>query len=250
MTTEAIGNNRSAQAEYYEATANQYNAMHVNEGDEHFVAMEYMLGLFVTLSIGTVLDVGCGTGRAIRFIADRRPGVEVYGIEPVAALLHQAASGGGKVIQGSGDRLPFADGSFDAVCSTALLHHVPQPDLVVAEMCRVARKGVFISDGNRFGHRPPAVRVVKLVAWRLGLWGTLNHIQTRGRGYRCSEGDGVSYSYSVYDSMPLLSSWADRVLAFPTSPGSSGTWLGPLLSSEHVLVAAVKEPDGPGWAGR
>lgn len=50
--------------------------------------------------------------------------------------------------------------------------------------------------------------------------------------------------------MPLLASWADRVLTVPTTPASRGSLLGPLLSSPHVLIAAVREPDGPGWAGR
>ena len=38
-------------------------------------------------------------------------------------------------------QLPFELGSFDLVCERAVLHHVPRPELVLAEMTRVTRPG-------------------------------------------------------------------------------------------------------------
>jgi ubiquinone/menaquinone biosynthesis C-methylase UbiE len=45
-------------------------------------------------------------------------------------------------------RLPFADGSFDVVTSSMLLHHLNRPDAIAAlrEMGRVARRGVIVND--------------------------------------------------------------------------------------------------------
>jgi hypothetical protein len=54
------------------------------------------------------------------------------------------------------------------------------------------------------------------------------------------EGDGVCYSYSVYDSLPVLERWADRIFLVPTSPSPVG-WFHPLFGSVHVLVCAVRD---------
>jgi len=55
------------------------------------------------------------------------------------------------LLMASGDALPFADNSFDAVCEFGILYHVPEPVRVIQEMLRVARHVVVISDANRFG---------------------------------------------------------------------------------------------------
>ena len=65
-------------------------------------------------------------------------------------------------------------------------------------MMRVARKGVSLSDSNIFGQGRSPVRILKLTFYCMGLWKLLKLIQTRGRGYAISEGDGLAYSYSVY----------------------------------------------------
>ena len=53
------------QRRYYAATANQYEAMHVNEGDEHFFALSFLVASITYLDVKSVLDIGSGTGRAI-----------------------------------------------------------------------------------------------------------------------------------------------------------------------------------------
>jgi ubiquinone/menaquinone biosynthesis C-methylase UbiE len=44
--------------------------------------------------------------------------------------------------------LPFADGSFGAVISNSIVHHIPEPGRVLAEMVRVLRPGgvLFVRD--------------------------------------------------------------------------------------------------------
>ncbi len=56
-------------------------------------------------------------------------------------------------MRGSGDALPFEDGSFDLVLTVAALHHIAEPGAVratLAEMARVCRPGgrIVVWDHN------------------------------------------------------------------------------------------------------
>jgi len=73
-------------SDYYQKTAAQYDRWHVQEGDQHFVALNYLSHLMKAIGATSVLDVGTGTGRAIRYISERLPDVKIVGIEPDAAL--------------------------------------------------------------------------------------------------------------------------------------------------------------------
>jgi SAM-dependent methyltransferase len=218
--------------------------MHVSAGDEHLVAAKYMSYLLDDLGVTSLLDVGTGTGRAIKFLLPRHPNVRLAGIEPVQALIDEAVKGGvppGVITPGRGEALPYEDEAFDAVCEFGALHHVSKPNEVIGEMLRVARKAVFISDTNRFGRGSHHSRLAKVGLASVGLWRLADWVKTRGKGFAISEGDGVAYSYSVFDSMSLLTAWADRVILFPTLGDKSGGLFHPLLTSSHLLCCAIKE---------
>lgn len=235
------------QQEYYAETASTYDEIHVRPGGEHFIALEYATALLDVVRAKRVLDVGSGTGRAIRFLQQRCPGLEVEGIEPVGALRERARDLGTILHDASGEALPFSEGSFDVVMALGVLHHVPDPAPVVAEMTRVARGAVMISDSNRFGQGSSSAGALKLAIHRAGLWSAFERIRTRGRGYMVSAGDGIFYSYSIFDSMPQLRAWADRVFVIPTMPQKRSGRL--QIATPHGLVAAFREPSGSGWAG-
>lgn len=242
---------RVQQAAYYEQTAAEYEAAHVAPGDGNYVSLEYISGLCDTVRAGNLLDVGAGTGRAVAFLRDRRPGLDVVGVEPVAALRAQAeARGIGGVLDGDGTALPFDDDSFDVVIATAVMHHLEDPSVVIAEMCRVARKAVMISDANRFGQSSLPSNLVKLGLKATRLWAPYMSARTRGKGHLYSEGDGVYYSYSVYDSAPQVAAWADRTFVIPVlGQRPPRRYTGPLLTSQAGLLVGVKEPCFDGWAG-
>ncbi len=238
------------QAEYYEQTAMSYEEAHLAEGDEHFIALEYVAGLCATVQAASVLDIGAGTGRAIRHLNARLPGVRLTGLEPVDGLRAVAeAGGGGEFVKGVGEQLPFEDDQFDVVIATAVMHHVPDPARVVAEMTRVARSAVMISDANRFGGDSKAPGLLKLGLRAIGLWKPYMYRKTGGTGHLCSEGDGLFYSYSLYDSIPQLTAWADRTFLIPTKGQPTGRWTGPLLTAQQALLVGVREPCFEGWAG-
>jgi ubiquinone/menaquinone biosynthesis C-methylase UbiE len=147
------------------------------------------------------VDVGTATDRGLRDLQNAVPDAFVCGIEPVVALLRQGHSSGKtsdiSVLQGSGESWPFADDSFDVVCEFAILHHVPNPEVVVREMLRVAGRVVMIHDANRFGPGCRFAPVFKLILYKARLWRALDLLPTRGKGERISESDGLFYSYSV-----------------------------------------------------
>ncbi len=91
------------------------------------------------------LDVGTGTGPLAFALA---PHVrEVVGVDLVGELLEYGRAFAGErfpnveLVEGDVTKLPFERGEFDLVCERAVLHHVPRPELVVAEMTRVTRLG-------------------------------------------------------------------------------------------------------------
>jgi ubiquinone/menaquinone biosynthesis C-methylase UbiE len=233
------------QRQYYKDTASRYDSMHAHEGSMDASIATFVHSILRMLEVRSVLDVGTATGRGMCELKAALPDAFVCGVEPVTALIKQAvengSTGSGPMICATGEALPFRDASFDVVCEFAILHHVAHPNAVVKEMLRVARKAVVLCDSNRFGQGPLPARFLKLALYKCGLWRTYNYLRTAGRGYRITEGDGLSYSYSVYDSLALLGRWADRVILIPTSSEKSASWFQPLLSSSGVLVCAIKE---------
>jgi ubiquinone/menaquinone biosynthesis C-methylase UbiE len=238
---------KQQQRDYYARTSLQYDCMHLRSGDEHFVGLEYAAALLHVVRAKTVLDVGSGTGRAIRFLRKRRPDLDVEGVEPVAELRQEALRHGVLLHEGAGEELPFEDDSFDVVIASGVMHHLPDPAAVIGEMTRVARLGVMISDTNRFSQRSKAAGLLKMAIYHLGLWQIFELFRTRGRGYLSSEGDGIFYSYSIFDSIPKLQEWADTVFVIPTMPRRKAALA--QLEIPHGLIVAFREPSFSDWAG-
>ena len=233
------------QRQYYTDTAAEYDAAHAGEGDDDPVNLRLVFGFLRMIQARTVLDVGAGTGRAIRHLMDNMPELSVRGVEPVAARIDQAVEKKGIprgiIIQGVGEALPFEDASIDVVCAFAMLHHVTNPDEVVSEMLRVARKAVIIIDGNRFGLGSWPLRLFKLALYKAGLWKIVNFLKTGGKRYNLTEGDGLFYSYSVYDSFDRIAGWAGQLILIPNEASKARSWLHPLLTSGGIFLCALKE---------
>jgi hypothetical protein len=131
----------------------------------------------------------------------------------VQQAVRNGVTASGPIVQATGDALPFASASFDAVCEFATLHHAANPSAVV-----------------------------KLALYKTKLWRALNYLRTGGKGYVITEGDGLAYSYSVYDCLGLVHRGADRVILISTTgDAKSRSWFHPLLTSGGILVCALRE---------
>jgi ubiquinone/menaquinone biosynthesis C-methylase UbiE len=230
------------QQAYYSRTAEHYDAMHVRQVDEHGKALSGFMGLAEAFGpVGSVLDVGAGTGRAIERLKLRWPSAKVIGIEPVEALREVGYKKGireDELIAGDALDLAFCDDSFDFVIETGVLHHIKAPIEAVREMTRVARKGVMISDNNNIGEGGSAKRLVKFAIKSLGLWRASVYLETRGKMYKWSEGDGVFYSFSAFDCVTAIKDKFPIVHYMNTVP-SNGFDL--YRGATHVMIFACKE---------
>jgi ubiquinone/menaquinone biosynthesis C-methylase UbiE len=234
------------QREYYTETASRYDVMHRHEGIDDPECRKIIVSILRSLQIQSLLDVGSGTGRGLQDFAAGIPGAFVCGVEPVGALVQQGVAADNartvSLLQASGEALPFSDDSFDAVSEFSTLHHVANPSAVVREMLRVARRAVVLVDCNRFAQGLLPAKLFKLFLYKAGLWNAFNFVRTRGKHYQISEGDGLFYSYSVYDSYDLIAPWADRLFILPNGPTRSRNWFHPLLTAAGVILIAIREP--------
>ena len=98
-----------------------------------------------------VLDLGCGSGVFSGRLADL--GLEVTGVDLSPGLIEVAKRTCPRVRfeVGDAESLDFADGSFDAAFLGGVVHHFPDPGLMLSEVARVLRRGgrIFSFDPNR-----------------------------------------------------------------------------------------------------
>jgi ubiquinone/menaquinone biosynthesis C-methylase UbiE len=97
-----------------------------------------LLELCRPLPTDRALDVGAGPGLLSAALAPLV--ARAVALDPSEALLAHAPEGVEAVV-GSGEAIPFGDGSFDLVTSVNSLHHVDDMAATLAEMTRVLAAG-------------------------------------------------------------------------------------------------------------
>jgi ubiquinone/menaquinone biosynthesis C-methylase UbiE len=202
------------QRSYYAQTAGVYEDLHVQNDDEHFFALAWLAAMIRHYDIRSVLDVGSGTGRGLIYLKSMFPNLRVVGIEPSPELRQIGYDKGlsqEELIEGDALNLSFANGSFDLVCEFGVLHHVKFPQQMIGEMLRVAKFGLFISDDNHFASGSIPNQLTKRFLRSVGLWKAAYWLRTGGKGYGISEGDGLSYAYSVFDDFGFVQNSCEHV---------------------------------------
>ena len=96
-----------------------------------------------------VLDIGCGTGTLAVMLKTARPNVDVVGLDPDALALERATRKARRAhvdvefVCGFADAIPYAEGSFDRVLSSLMLHHLTDDEkaATLRDVNRVLRPG-------------------------------------------------------------------------------------------------------------
>ncbi len=125
------------------------------EDDRGLVAMQEARYQVAAGKLGgmMVLDLGCGVGAGTQLLAGR--GGRTIGVDLDIRTLRRASEDYGQDVLGftaaNALRLPFGEATFDGVVCFELLEHLPEPDLLMKEICRVLKPGgkLLLSTPNR-----------------------------------------------------------------------------------------------------
>ena len=93
-----------------------------------------------------VLDVGCGDGTIDKYIKEFRSDIQIMGIDVMLRPESKIP-----VKQFDGERIPYADNSFETVIFVDVLHHTEDPQVMLKEACRVAKDSIILKDHTRNG---------------------------------------------------------------------------------------------------
>jgi len=150
--------------------ARDYDAMDHSQVNRVFVA-DF---LAVWDGRGPVLDLGTGTALIPIEFCRQSPTGEITAVDAAEHMLTVARENVRRagfesrirVQLVDAKRMPFADGSFPAVLSNSIVHHIPNPRTVFAEIARVAAKGatVFVRDLLRPDSREALEHLVETYA--------------------------------------------------------------------------------------
>ena len=159
-----------------------------------------------------VLDIGCGTGDLSEEF--RRAGARsVAGADFSAAMLARARdkAAGGDWLQADALRLPFDDGTFDAVASAFVLRNLVDLPAAFAEMARVLRPGGRIVALD-ITHPPPGpLGALMRFGFEQGVTRLAGALSGQGRAYRYLPSSLEGYPPADDLSRLIESAGAERV---------------------------------------
>jgi SAM-dependent methyltransferase len=134
MTAEKMTTSTTSRRRFYNATGRRYEAGRY--GDPHMdryrafrneTLLAILRDAFGDAKL-RILEVGCGTGLTLEFLATHTAGHSLFGLDASDTMLRQAAEKGAslsnrpKLVISDAARLPYADGFFDVVFATRFIH--------------------------------------------------------------------------------------------------------------------------------
>jgi ubiquinone/menaquinone biosynthesis C-methylase UbiE len=141
-----------------------------------------------------VLEIGCGTGNLLIRAKRDYPQSEAVGCDPDPRALERARrkTDAVRLEQGYAERLPYADGEFDRVLSSMMLHHIngDAKTAAAAEIFRVLRPGGrlhLVDIGGEVADGGLAARLIRRNRHAAGNLGDAIPRLLRGAGFDCTE---------------------------------------------------------------
>jgi SAM-dependent methyltransferase len=125
----------TVKAARYDGLAAWYDEFRPALSGDESAALERLLGP----GLGRCLDLGCGTGVALKSL--QRLGWSVVGTDVSEDLLEIARRRGMQTVRASAEALPFDDASFDAAVSIWTHTDVDDFPALLGELARVLRSG-------------------------------------------------------------------------------------------------------------
>jgi ubiquinone/menaquinone biosynthesis C-methylase UbiE len=169
---------RSARA-FFDASADGYDDQHYGPGARSLMSVRLARMLTavdgLALSPGArVLDAGCGPGHLALALAGR--GLRVHAVDTSHAMLDRArarcegAAAAPALQLASVERLPYADASFELVCSAGVIEYLGSDAAFLAEVRRVLRPGAHAllpvtNFWSPAGYLDFAIEAAKRVPW-------------------------------------------------------------------------------------
>ena len=132
------------------------NVLELRAGDPRQVEMREAYFSHLDLPADAkVLESGCGPGPVSRHLAAHNAGWYVTGIDPSSHFIAKAREKAADTpnvdfVEGDARKLPFDDGTFDAVVFHTALCHIPDAASAIGEAHRVLKSGgtIAIFDGD------------------------------------------------------------------------------------------------------
>ncbi len=115
----------------------------------HEVLTNWALGFVEIRSDAEALDIGCGGGETLKRLLARAPEGHITGVDYSEVSVETSLKNAEKavqdgrisVVQGSVEKLPFEDESFDVITTVESLYFWPDPAANLKEVFRVTRHG-------------------------------------------------------------------------------------------------------------
>jgi len=206
--------------------------------------LELLAEVIAEVPAAKVLDLGCGAGHASFAAASTAAEVVAYDLtDSMLRVVERAAADRGatnvRTVQGSVEKLPFANAAFDWVISRYSAHHWRNLDLAMAEIARVLKPGGQICLIDVAGGPEPLLDTHLQAAELLR---DPSHVRnyTEREWLAFFEAHGLAANVSLRWRLPIeFSSWVARIGTAPARVAAiRELWSGaPTEVREHYSLA-------------
>ena len=141
----------------------------------HVSLMKWALSCIDLKKAMSILDVGCGGGRALQMMAKKAPQAHLYGVDHSPESVKIACSTNQRYInlgrmtiqEGESSALPFADDAFDCVTAFETVYYWPNLVDSFKEIRRILRPGGKLLICNEDADPVKAESLTKLIPMRI-----------------------------------------------------------------------------------